>query len=326
MNPPKKRDIPKLHISPKARRRVHIRSALLLTLCACFLVTAGRIVLLLVPALIRPVPELLLTLLAFGGSAYLGLFVIDGDQRRILPLVRQSRRQILLYVLLGAACVFPMTLLSDLWRALFAPGAAAQASGMAAGTEASMFLIQMLKSALIAPVCEELFFRGYLLGALDRFGRRRAALASALCFALAHGVSVGGLAVHTLLGLLLALIVLRAHSLYAAMLVHGCYNLTIVLISYSGLTPLFDRLSLLSCVLRLIGCAAFVLLLGRAYAAGAPSEDAGEGEEAACSEGFSRYELALIAGALALMLLAAASAPVVQAIQTEMMKAAEAIR
>ena len=70
----------------------------------------------------------------------------------------------------------------------------------------------------------------------------------------------------------------------------------------SGLTPLFDRLSLLSCVLRLIGCAVFVLLLGRAYAAGAPSEDAGEGEETACCEGFNRYELALIAGALALML------------------------
>ena len=325
MNHPKKREIPKLNMGFRARRRVHIRSALLLTLCACLLVTAGRIALLFVPAALRPLPETLLTLLAFGGGAYLGLCVIDGDQSRLLSLAPLGRRHILLYAMLGAACVCPMTLLADLWRALFAPGVQAQAAGMAGGAQASLFLVQLIKAALLAPVCEELFFRGYLYGALCRFGERRAMLASALCFALAHGVSVGGLVVHTLLGLLLALIVRRARSLYAAMLVHGCYNMTIVLISYSGLTPLFDRLSLLSCALRLAGCAAFVHLLLQAYTAKA-LPDEGKEKEKHPLRGFSRCEWAVIACTLALMLLAAASWPVMQSIQQAMIKAAEVTR
>ena len=324
MNPPKIRENPKLHIYPKARRRVHIRSALLLTLCACLLVTAGRIALLFLPAAIRPLPELLLTLLAFGGGAYLGLCVIDGDQRRMLTFARLRREQILLYAMLGVSCVCPMTLLADLWRALFAPGAQAQAAGMAAGGEASLFLVQLLKAALIVPFCEELFFRGYLLGALERFGGLRAALVSALCFALAHGVSVGGLVVHTLMGLVLVLIFYRTQSLYAAMLVHGCYNLAIVLISYSGLTVLFDRLSLLSCALRLAGCAAFVLLARLAYEKGAPQGEREPRRKA--SGGFSRREWMKIACALALMLLAAASWPVMQEIHSALTKAPEVLR
>ena len=297
------KDPNRLNPIKKARRRVSMRSALLLTLCACFLVTAGRIVLLMLPAAIRPLPEALLSLLAFGGGAYLGLCVLDGDQAKTLVRLALSRAQILYLSMLGVLCVCPMTLFADLWRSLFAPGVPAQAAGVAAGADAALFIVQLLKSALIAPVCEELFFRGYLLGAMGRHGRLRAVTASALCFALAHGVSIGGLFVHAMLGVLLGLLMLKTGSVFAPMLVHGCYNLTIMLISYAGLTPLFDRLSLLSCAIRLAGCAAFVAVIKKACTAQGTKKQARMLQEQKLSRKEAAYVvLALLMAALAAVL------------------------
>ncbi|MBQ7784843.1 MAG: CPBP family intramembrane metalloprotease [Clostridia bacterium] len=255
----------KLNSIKKARRRVSMRSALLLTLCACLLTTTGRIALLFFPSVVRPLPELLLTLLAFGAGAYLGLCVLDGDQRKTVVRKALDREQILFLSLLGVLCVCPATLANDLVGALFSSGAQGQASGMAQGGEAALFLVVLLKSGLVAPVCEELFFRGYLLGALRRSTQLRAVWVSALCFALAHGVTAGSLVVHVLLGILFGVVLLRTESVYASMLVHGCYNASVVLISYAGLSPLFTGLSLGSCLVRLAGCAAFAAVLKRVY-------------------------------------------------------------
>ena len=100
--------------------------------------------------------------------------------------------------------------------------------------------------------------------------------------------------------------------------------LAIVLISYSGLTVLFDRLSLLSCALRLAGCAAFVLLARLTYEKGAPKGEREPRRKA--SGGFSRREWMKIACALALMLLAAISWPVMQEIHSALTKAPEVLR
>lgn len=281
-----KRDIVK-----KARRRISMRSALLLTLCACLLCTAGRIALLAVPAAVRPLPGLLLTLLAFGGGAYLGLCELDGDQRKALPRAALGRGQIMHLSLLGMLTVAPATLLSDLWRALFAPGSAAQAAGVVYGAQSALFIVQMIGSALIAPVCEELFFRGYLLAALERYGRARAALVCALCFALAHGVSVGGLLVHALLGVLFGALALKTRSIFAPMLVHGCYNAAIVVIAYSGLAPLFSGLTLASCALRLALLLLCLYVLRRAYTTRGLKKPM-QPLDALC---FTRRELVLIA-------------------------------
>jgi len=260
------KDPNRLNPIKKARRRVSMRSALLLTLCACLLVTTGRIALLFFPSVVRPVPEMLLTLLAFGAGAYLGLCVLDGDQRKTVMRCTLERQQILFLSLLGVLCVCPATLISDLLRALFFPDMHQRASGMAQGSEAALFLIVLLKSGLVAPVCEELFFRGYLLGALRHGSKLRAVLVSALCFALAHGVTAGSVIVYALLGIVFGTVMLQTESVYAPMLVHGCYNAAIVLISYVGLSPLFTGLSLGSCLVRLLGCAAFAAVLKRVYA------------------------------------------------------------
>ena len=286
-----------------ARRRVRTRSALLLSVGVCLgmvlyrlLAAAGGL-----PSgsqLLRLAVELAAAALVFGGASYLGLRVLDGDQRKILPRAALSRAQVLWCSLLGALAVAPMTLAADVLRSLTAGGSAAGA-GFAVRAP-GVFILALIKSALLVPVLEELFFRGYLLHALERFGSERAAWVSALCFALAHtGGAAHAWLLYTALGLLLSALTLKTGSLLAPMLVHACYNLALIVLEYAGLGGLFAGLTLPSCALRLGLCLAFAYALRRAWTArGAHAQVKPLGR-------LGSREWALVAAALALSLLAA---------------------
>lgn len=251
-----------------ARRRVKARSALLLTLLSALLVFLWRALRATafsgLDGVAAMLADALVTVAAFALPAAMGLLVLDGDQRRLVPLGALSAEQILALTMTGALAVAPLTLLHDVLGMLLAWPQEAVAP-MASGRAAALFLPVLLKSALLAPLCEEAFFRGYLLGALAPYGRRAAVLATALLFALMHMGQ--GMLPCALLGVLLGALTLRTGSLLAPLLVHGCYNLAIVLISFSVLTPLFDRLSLPACALRLAMSAGFVCMLLRAWRA-----------------------------------------------------------
>lgn len=206
--------------------------------------------------------EMLLTLACFGGGAYLGLCVLDGDHRNIVPMSRLSRAQILWLSLLGVLAVCPVTLV---WDVILRIAGSAYAPANGFPQRPVGFTQLLLKSVLLAPVCEELFFRGYLLGALQHGGRLRAAAAASLCFALVH--SPEGLLLFTLFGLLLCAVTYRTDSLLAPVLVHMGYNLTLILADSLGMPGLLRGLSLLSCLLRLVGCALFMAVLERVYTA-----------------------------------------------------------
>ena len=101
---------------------------------------------------------------------------------------------------------------------------------------------------------EELFFRGYLMGVFTRYGRGRAVVSSALLFSLAHGVDMAFLP-RVLIGALLGDAMARTGSILAPMLLHGCYNIAIILINFSGASGLFTGYSMLSYAVRLMGTA-----------------------------------------------------------------------
>lgn len=253
---------------PGARRRVKARSALLLTLLSALLVILWQALrataLSGLNGVFSVLADALVTLAAFALPAALGLLVLDGDQRRLVPLDALSAEQLFSLAMTGVLAVAPLTLLHDMLGTLLAWPQEAVAP-MASGRAAALFLPVLIKSALLAPLCEEFFFRGYLLGVLVPYGRRAAVLATALLFALMHMGQ--GMLPCALLGVLLGALTLRTGSLLAPVLVHGCYNLTIVMISFAGLTPLFDRLSLPACALRLAMSAGCVSMLLRAWRA-----------------------------------------------------------
>ncbi|MFC1571963.1 ABC transporter permease subunit/CPBP intramembrane protease [Candidatus Eisenbacteria bacterium] len=89
---------------------------------------------------------------------------------------------------------------------------------------------RLLALVAVSPgLMEELVFRGVFFGLLLRITTpRRAVLTSALYFALIH-LSVFRLAPTFVLGVVLALLVLRSRSLWPAVLMHAVYNGTLVM-------------------------------------------------------------------------------------------------
>ena len=240
----------------KARRRVRTRAALFLTAVSFTgLISLGILRLTVqMSALSSVALGAAGTLGCFLLPALAGLYLIDGDQSAMLPMRSLSAQHRLFLSLTGALLVCPMSLLADF------PGAALRLMGFAlperaAGAlDASLFLPCLLASGVLAPICEELFFRGYLMGVFTRYGRGRAIVSSALLFSLAHGVDMAFLP-RALIGALLGAMTMRTGSLFAAMLVHGCYNIAIILINFSGASGLFTGYSMLSCAVRLMGSA-----------------------------------------------------------------------
>jgi hypothetical protein len=88
--------------------------------------------------------------------------------------------------------------------------------------------------ALVAPVVEELVFRGFIYGGLRRkWGVTVSVLVSSLVFALAHTFSVGGSILLLgpslfIAGVALALVYERSRSLLPGMALHACFNLIAV--------------------------------------------------------------------------------------------------
>ncbi len=91
-------------------------------------------------------------------------------------------------------------------------------------------LMTALLVSLVAPLSEEMFFRGFLYGGLSsRHGLWRAALFSSLLFALFH-MDPRTLLPVFLLGLLLAGLYVRRRTLWAPVFVHLGYNSTMLLV------------------------------------------------------------------------------------------------
>lgn len=89
----------------------------------------------------------------------------------------------------------------------------------------------IVAGAMLAPICEELLFRGVMFPAWEARGTRRAIAATALLFAMLHG-SLLGLPGEFFGGVLLALLVFWTDSLYAGLIFHSVYNAASMMLNY----------------------------------------------------------------------------------------------
>lgn len=200
-----------------------------------------------------------LTLLCFGLPAVHGLLHADDNLRSSLSVQALGPGQFRFAVLCGVLLVCPMTLADDLIAAILSRFGLETAVS-AAIPDFALFLPMAVKSVLIAPICEELFFRGYFLAVLKAAGVKRLAFVTSLFFALVHGVNAM-LLPRFALALLLYVLMKRTDSLLAAILIHAAYNLTILFLSFTGLGAMFTGLGIASSLLRIFGCAAFFVVL-----------------------------------------------------------------
>ena len=225
----------------RARRRVRTRVALFLSLASL----AGLYLIRLLGAALHAAGLSAValstagTLLCFLLPALAGLFLLDGDQHGLIALRALSAQHVLCLAAAGALFVGPAALLAELPGAALRLCGAETAQAAAVTPDSALFLPMLLQSALLAPICEELFFRGYLMGAFAKAGRGRAIAAAALLFAAAHGVDAAFLP-RFLLGCLLGGMARRTGSV----LLLGFAGA-----SFAGRSLLFGALGLLSAVL-----------------------------------------------------------------------------
>ena len=95
---------------------------------------------------------------------------------------------------------------------------------------AAAFAANFLVIALVAPIVEELLFRGIGFHLLQRFGDTAAIVTTGLAFGLYHGL-VNALPILTLFGISLAWLRSRTRSVYPGMLVHAAFNAVALIVS-----------------------------------------------------------------------------------------------
>ena len=98
-------------------------------------------------------------------------------------------------------------------------------------SNAGWLILNILILAVLPAICEELLYRGVIFNGLSKFGSVWAVLISALFFALAHG-SAMQFFYQLILGVVLALIVLKSGSIFASSLVHFLNNAIVVIYNY----------------------------------------------------------------------------------------------
>lgn len=90
-------------------------------------------------------------------------------------------------------------------------------------SRAPAFAANFVVVALVAPVVEELTFRGLGYSLLERFGRSAAIVAIGIAFGLAHGL-IAALPILALFGAGLAYLRARTLSVYPSIVVHSGFN------------------------------------------------------------------------------------------------------
>lgn len=135
---------------------------------------------------------------------------------------------------IGAAIVGVMIVLSAILDPLLNPG---REQGLTPshweGSHAAQYLANAFAVAVVAPVVEELTFRGLGFSLLRPYGEWTAIVLVGVLFGLAHGL-VQALPLLVALGTGLAFLRSRVDSVYPGMIVHGLFNaaaLTLAVVS-----------------------------------------------------------------------------------------------
>ena len=148
----------------------------------------------------------------------------------------------------GLALTVPIVVAAALFSALLIQGTGAvPESPLPPSINNSALLFNLMSAAIIAPIGEEILYRGVITQAWGRqSGARLAILFSAIVFAFAHTLNIGGesitdalavafvaFAIRLPLGLALGWLWVRRQSLLATITLHAAYNALLVFAAFS---------------------------------------------------------------------------------------------
>lgn len=174
---------------------------------------------------------LILEICVFGLPAVV-IAQAHGEAHKALRLERSPPVSAYVYISLAATAgaLFMLGLLT-MWTSLLA-SLGVNIDMLGAEIDSGNLLTALLVTAVAPAVCEELFYRGFLLTALEPLGGAAAIIISGMLFALAHG-SVPGLPSHLIMGVTMAAVAYGTNSLSLAVVYHFTHNALLTGLSYA---------------------------------------------------------------------------------------------
>lgn len=123
-------------------------------------------------------------------------------------------------------------------------------------------IFEFLYLSIVAPLVEEIIYRGMILGSLSKYGEIPAVVMSALCFGLMHGnIPQATSAFAT--GLAYASIAMTCHSILPTLLIHSLNNFAVSMVTMGkalGIPHIVEAAGILEVVLGILG---FYILMTR---------------------------------------------------------------
>lgn len=104
-------------------------------------------------------------------------------------------------------------------------------AGFVIPTTASSLASSIVFIAILPGICEELLFRGAILGAWEERGSKKAIIVSSIWFMLMHG-TLTGMPAQLVCGIVLGIIVVSTDSLFGGMIFHTVYNAATLILAY----------------------------------------------------------------------------------------------
>jgi membrane protease YdiL (CAAX protease family) len=161
-----------------------------------------------------------------------GIAGAAGERRRMLALRRPTSWRTALWVGLGVGLgMFALTILLG---PVLHPN---REQGITPDTweprHIAAYVANGIVVAVVAPMVEELTFRGLGYSLLSRYGRWTAIIGTGIAFGLAHGL-VQAFPFLAAFGIGLAYLRSRVDSVYPGMIVHGLFNAIAITVAVSG--------------------------------------------------------------------------------------------
>ncbi len=161
-----------------------------------------------------------------------GIAGLAGDRRQVLALRRPTSWATAARI--GVGIGFGIFVLSLILTPLLEPG---REQGVTPNTwqpeHLAAYIANGLVIVVVAPIVEELTFRGLGYSLLARYGRWTAIIGTGLAFALAHGL-VNAFPLLAAFGIGLAFLRSRVDSVYPGMIVHGLFNAVALTVAVAG--------------------------------------------------------------------------------------------
>jgi membrane protease YdiL (CAAX protease family) len=171
----------------------------------------------------------------------LGILLLIGrglPRRQLFALRRPSSwRRALGLAAVALLAIYAVAIAYSQVLALFGDWSPTEEQGLVPNgwdsSRAGAFVAFFISVTVLAPIVEELTYRGMGLSLLLPYGSVLAVLATGVLFGGAHGLLIG-LPVLTAFGIANAWLRLRTDSIYPPMLVHGVFNGIAMIVSVAG--------------------------------------------------------------------------------------------